>query len=58
MYVVAFFLAVAAGLFYVAGSDGFGSATVCSYGDVFCQHPSWLGVGAILALVWAKFVSV
>jgi hypothetical protein len=58
VYVVAFILAVAAGLFYAAGNDGLWADPLCRYGDVFCQHPSWVGVAAILALVWAVFVKI
>ncbi len=58
MYVVAFILAVAAGLFYAAGVDGLWADPVCIYGGVFCDHPSWVAVAAILALVWGTFVQV
>jgi hypothetical protein len=58
MYFVAFVLAVAAGAFYFAGADGLWADPLCRYGSTFCQHPSWLAVGATLALVWAKVVSV
>jgi hypothetical protein len=58
MYFVAFVLAVAAGAFYLAGTDGMLADPLCHYGSTFCQHPSWLAVAATLALVWAKMVSV
>ena len=58
MYVFAFILAVAAGLFYAAGVDGLWSDPLCVYGSMFCEHPSWLGVAAILALLWGTFVSI
>lgn len=58
VYVVAFILAVGAGLFYAAGADGLWSNTLCNYGSVFCEHPSWLGGAAILALLWGAFVSI
>ena len=58
MYIAAFILAVATGLFYAAGSDGLWTSTLCGYGSVFCEHPTWLGVAAILALLWGAFVSV
>jgi hypothetical protein len=58
VYVVAFILAVAGGLFYAAGADGLWANPLCVYGDVFCDHPSWLAAGAILALLWGTFVRV
>jgi hypothetical protein len=58
MYVVAFVLAVAAAAFYMAGADGLWADPLCRYGGAFCQHPSWLAAGAMLALVWAAVVRV
>ena len=58
VYVVAFILAVAGGLFYAAGADGLWANPLCVYGDVFCDHPSWLAAAAILALLWGTFVRV
>lgn len=58
MYFVAIVLAVATGAFYLAGSEGLWADPLCHYGRTFCQHPSWLGAAALLALVWAKMVSV
>jgi len=58
MYCVAFVLAVAAGAFYVAGTDGIWADPLCRYGSMFCQHPVWVAAGSVLALIWAKFVSV
>jgi hypothetical protein len=58
MSFVAFILAVAAGAFYVAGTDGMWADPLCHYGSTFCQHPVWLAAAAMLALVWAKMVSV
>jgi hypothetical protein len=58
VYVVAFILAVAAGLFYAAGVDGLWADPLCVYGGVFCDHPSWVGAAAILALLWGAFVRV
>jgi len=58
MYFVAFVLAIAAGAFYLAGTDGMWADPLCHYGSTFCQHPAWLAVAATLALVWAKMVSV
>jgi hypothetical protein len=58
MYFVAFVLAIAAGAFYVAGTDGMWADPLCRYGSAFCQHPAWLAAAAMLARVWAKFVSI
>jgi hypothetical protein len=58
MYFVAFVLAIAAGAFYAAGTDGIWADPLCHYGSTFCQHPVWLAAAAVLALVWAKMVSV
>jgi hypothetical protein len=58
MYFVAFVLAIAAGAFYVAGTEGLWADPLCRYGGTFCQHPVWLAAAAVLALVWAKMVSV
>jgi hypothetical protein len=58
VYVVAFILAVAAGLFYAAANDGLWTDPICVYGGVFCDHPSWVGAAAILALLWGTFVRV
>ena len=60
MYFVAAVLAVLAGLLYGAGNNEIGSygPTICSYGGVFCDHPVWVLAGAILAAIWAKFVSI
>lgn len=60
MYFVAGALAVLAGLFYLAGNHEIGSlgVTMCQYGDVFCDKPYYVLVGAILAGLWATFVSV
>jgi hypothetical protein len=58
VYVVAFILAVACGLFYAAGADGLWADPLCVYGGVFCDHPSWLAGATAIALLWAKFVSI
>ena len=58
MYILAFILAVAAGVFYAAGADGLWTDPVCVYGPSFCEHPEWLGAAAILALLWGLFVKV
>jgi hypothetical protein len=60
MYFVAAVLAVLAGLFYAAGNNEIGSLGVqmCQYGSTFCDHPSYVLAGAILAAIWAAFVSV
>jgi hypothetical protein len=60
MYFVAAALAVLSVLFYAAGKHEIGDlgATMCQYGSTFCESPHYVLVGAILAGVWAKFVSV
>jgi hypothetical protein len=60
MYFVAGALAVLSGLFYLAGNNEMGSfgPTMCQYGDVFCDKPYYVLVGAILAGLWGAFVSV
>jgi hypothetical protein len=58
MYFVAFVLAIAAGAFYVAGTEGIWADPLCHYGSTFCRHPAWLAAAAMLALVWAKVVSI
>jgi hypothetical protein len=60
MYFVAAVLAVLSGLFYAAGQNEIGSLGVqmCRYGSTFCDHPSYVFVGAILAALWGGFVSI
>jgi hypothetical protein len=60
MYFVAAVLAVLAGLFYAAGNNEIGSLGVqmCQYSSTFCDHPSYVLAGAILAAIWAAFVSI
>jgi hypothetical protein len=51
---------VLAGLFYAAGNNEIGNLGVqmCLYGSSFCDHPSYVLAGAILAAIWAAFVSI
>jgi hypothetical protein len=60
MYFVAAVLAVLAGVFYAAGQHEIGSwsADVCRYGSTFCDSPTYVLAGAILAALWGGFVSV
>jgi hypothetical protein len=60
MYFVAAVLAVLSGLFYAAGQHEIGSlgADMCRYGSTFCDSPSYVLTGAILAALWGAFVSV
>jgi hypothetical protein len=60
MYFVAVVLAILSGLFYAAGNRELGDVgrAMCQYGDVFCDKPYYIMIGAILAAVWAKFVSI
>jgi len=60
MYFVAAVLAVLSGLFYAAGHSEIGSLGVqmCRYGSTFCDHPSYVLAGAVLAALWGGFVSI
>ena len=60
MYFAAAALVVLYGILYAAGHRELGaySADVCRYGWLFCESPSLLLVGAGLAAVWGKFVSI
>jgi hypothetical protein len=60
MYFVALVLTILSGLFYAAGHHQLGSlsADVCRYGGIFCDSPVYVFVGAVLAALWGKFVSV
>jgi hypothetical protein len=60
MYFVAAILLVLSGLFYAAGQHEIGSVGVamCEYGSTFCDNPVYVLVGAMLAGIWATFVSV
>jgi ABC-type transport system involved in multi-copper enzyme maturation permease subunit len=59
MLFVATILMLAAGIFFGAGNNNAPWANqVCSYGSAFCQHPSWLGIAALLSLIWAMFLRV
>jgi len=60
MYFVAAVLVVLAGLFYAAGNNELGSwgSDMCRYGSTFCDNPVYVLVGAILAAVWGRFVSI
>ena len=60
MYFAAAVLTVMAGLFYAAGNNEIGSwgGTMCQYGSTFCDSPSYVLGGAILAALWGGFVSI
>lgn len=60
MYFAAVVLLILSGVFYAAGHRELGaySADVCRYGGMFCDNPTIVLVGAGLAAVWAKFVSI
>jgi hypothetical protein len=59
MFFVTAILTLAAGIFFGAGINHAPWANqICRYGDVFCEHPSWLGVAALLSLIWALFLKV
>jgi len=60
MYFAAAVLFILTGLFYSAGQRELGSVgvEVCRYGSTFCDSPHYVLVGAILATLWASFVSI
>ncbi|OIQ70102.1 hypothetical protein GALL_482880 [mine drainage metagenome] len=60
MHFVAGALAALSGLFYAAEHHEIGPLGVkmCQYGSPFCDNPSYVFVGAILAALWGTFVSV
>jgi hypothetical protein len=60
MHFVAGALAVIAGLFYAADNNEIGplGVTMCQYGGTFCDHPSYVFAGAVLAALWGTFVSI
>ena len=60
MNFVAAVLLVLSGLFYAADHHEIGSlgVTMCRYGSTFCDNPSWVFVGAVLAGLWGTFVSI
>jgi hypothetical protein len=60
MYFAAVVLFVLSGLFYSAGQRELGSVgvEVCRYGGTFCDSPHYVLVGAIVATLWASFVSI
>ena len=59
MIIVTLLLAVAAGVFFGAGYGHLPwSSQICSYGGVLCQQPSWVGVPAVLSLIWTLFLRV
>jgi hypothetical protein len=60
MYFAAVVLFVLSGLFYSAGQRELGSVgvEVCRYGSTFCDSPHYVLVGAIVATLWASFVSI
>jgi hypothetical protein len=60
MYFAAVALLILSGIFYAAGHHELGSysSDVCRYGGMFCDNPHYVLVGAGLAAVWGKFVSI
>ncbi|QWG17142.1 hypothetical protein KMZ68_19465 [Bradyrhizobium sediminis] len=60
MYFIAAALAILSGLFYAASHHEIGTLGVemCRYGSTFCNSPSYVLAGAILAALWGAFVSV
>jgi hypothetical protein len=60
MYFVAAALLVLSGLFYAADHHEIGAlgTEMCRYGSTFCDSPVYVFVGAIVAGLWATFVSM
>jgi hypothetical protein len=60
MYFVAAALLVLSGLFYAADHQEIGALgqQMCLYGSTFCDNPVYVLVGAIVAGLWAAFVSI
>lgn len=60
MYFAAVVLSILSVVFYAAGQHEIGSFStdVCRYGGMFCDNPHYVLVGAGLAAVWGKFVSI
>ncbi len=60
MNFVAAVLVVLSGLFYAADHNEIGSLgdQMCRYGSTFCDNPSYVFVGAVLAALWGTFVSI
>lgn len=59
MFIIASILTIAAGIFYAASINNTAWAMqVCRYGDLFCMNPSWLGITALLSIIWAFFMRV
>ena len=60
MYFVAAALLVLSGLFYAADHNEIGAlgTQMCRYGSTFCDSPVYVFVGAIVAGLWATFVSM
>lgn len=60
MFYIAGLLAALAGLFYVSGLNQIGDVgqQVCEYGSLFCEHPIYLLVAAVLMAAWSLVVSV
>ena len=60
MYFVTAALLVLSGLFYAADHREIGALgeQMCRYGSTFCDSPSYVLAGAILAALWGGFVSI
>jgi hypothetical protein len=60
MYFAAVVLTVLSGLFFAASQHEIGSfgTDMCRYGSTFRDNPVYILVGAGLAAIWGKFVSV
>jgi hypothetical protein len=58
MVFVTLLMAVATAAFYSAGNYGIGGDQLCRYGEIFCVHPSWLGIPTLLLVIWTLFLRV
>jgi hypothetical protein len=60
MNFVAAVLVVLSGLFYAADHNEIGElgSQMCRYGSTFCDNPVYVFVGAVLAALWGRFVSI
>lgn len=58
MIFVTVVMAIATAAFYSAGNYGVGADQLCSIGEMFCVHPSWLGTPTLMLAIWTLFLRV